>query len=610
MAQPSPPTTRPTTRPTRAAPANNTRFFGSQIGGRSVINYGYTDMPWKLMAWDVYYFFKYSWAIPYILWPLSPADSGELSELSPTKENIRAIAIHLVLCILQLGGLVALPALAVLPIWTATIIVGVFLLVNKLLCMLLNGKEVEYHSDPKYAPALPEHAHEQWIFINGVAVGSHWMQTNLNRLAASFKRPILGIHNRTSGILFDVVECLIQRNWGYATKDVRVCYRIIKKKLYNPQYSKVIFILHSQGAIEGSLILDWLLQELPQDLLSKLEVYTFGNAANHFNNPHRHIRTQNLAKLNPSAACVDSVQLTHNREEAARVPRRRCPQPGSRPNSSSSSNSSSGSSSSSRSSSRSGARSSSSSTSFDLDDAADSSNRHSTPTTTETESGAGTATALFTAAAGSSPHPSHHPDRAIGYIEHYAHTTDFVAAWGVLHFATSSPSSQFVPRFIGRVFARTSPRGGHQMVQHYLDGMFPLRRDPATGELARNADGVPLGVEEEGNEFMESEVLVGGGGDGTGREEGEGEELSDGEAADGEEQEQVEVVDVSPEPARAESGDGAVSPRKTRRKRQEGVRVKVKDVSRLWQYRNGRSPEETPPLLVRGKDGVVRNATM
>ena len=52
-------------------------------------------------------------------------------------------------------------------------------------------------------------------------------------------------------------------------------------------YDKVVFILHSQGGIEGGLIVDWLLDELPQDALDKLEVYTFGCAANHFNNPLR-----------------------------------------------------------------------------------------------------------------------------------------------------------------------------------------------------------------------------------------------------------------------------------------------------------------------------------
>src|SRR5689334_2266035 len=120
------------------------------------------------------------------------------------------------------------------------------------------------------------------------------MKNNLNRLALTFKRPILGIHNQTSGILFDVIECLVQRNMGYATYDTRVAYAIIKKLLYDPKFSKIVFILHSQGGIEGGLVLDWLLQELPQDLLQKIEVYTFGNAANHFNNPHRHVLSQSL----------------------------------------------------------------------------------------------------------------------------------------------------------------------------------------------------------------------------------------------------------------------------------------------------------------------------
>lgn len=120
------------------------------------------------------------------------------------------------------------------------------------------------------------------------------MKANLNRVALTFGRPVLGIHNRTSGIVFDIVECLVQRNYGYATTDIRVAFKTVKDVLYNPQKSKVVFVLHSQGGIEGSLVLDWLLQELPQDLLAKLEVYTFGNAANHFNNPHRHALSQTL----------------------------------------------------------------------------------------------------------------------------------------------------------------------------------------------------------------------------------------------------------------------------------------------------------------------------
>ncbi|KAL2133537.1 hypothetical protein VTI74DRAFT_8759 [Chaetomium olivicolor] len=590
MAAPPPPAVVP--KKPSASPGNDTQFYGSQIGGRSVINYSYTDMPWKLMAWDIYYFFKFFWAIPYILWPISPADSGELSELSFTRGNVFCIAMHVVLCVLQLGGIVALPWLLVLPVWTALLLVALSMLVNKGLCTLLNSEHVEYHSDPKYAPALPEHAHEQWIFINGVATGSHWMQGNLNRLAVTFKRPILGIHNKTSGILLDVVECLIQRNWGYATKDVRVCYQIIKQKLYNPQYSKVIFILHSQGGIEGSLILDWLLQELPQDLLSKLEVYTFGNAANHFNNPHRHIRSQTLAKHNPLAASIDSTQLAES-HESAQTPQLRQPQPlssRSRDRSSSSSSSSS----------------SSPSDSEPYPNGDITTNSATTPNLSTHQPYHLASTPLITSST-TTPHPSHLSGRAIGHIEHYAHTTDFVALWGVLHFATTPVESTVIPRFIGRVFARTSPRGGHQMVQHYLDGMFPLRRDPQTGELVRTEDGVPWGVDEETNEFMESVVVVGGGGDVTGRE-------GCGEDEDGEEEEEgVEVHGVSPVVSRQGSLVGTINGyirKEVKGKMEEGVKMKVKELSRLWQYRNGKSPEEAPPLLERAGDGVVRNATM
>jgi hypothetical protein len=35
----------------------------------------------------------------------------------------------------------------------------------------LNGSQMRYPSNPKYAEKKPEHAHEQWIFLNGVAVG-------------------------------------------------------------------------------------------------------------------------------------------------------------------------------------------------------------------------------------------------------------------------------------------------------------------------------------------------------------------------------------------------------------------------------------------------------
>jgi hypothetical protein len=86
---------------------------------------------------------------------------------------------------------------------------------------------------------------------------------------------------------FLLTRAQIQRNLCYSTQDVRDAYALIKEALLNEEYQKVIFILHSQGGIEGGLVIDWLLDEIPQDRMQRLEVYTFGNAANHFNNPHR-----------------------------------------------------------------------------------------------------------------------------------------------------------------------------------------------------------------------------------------------------------------------------------------------------------------------------------
>lgn len=583
--------TKPVPCPTTSPPLNKVNFFGSQIGDQTVINYSYTDDPWRLMVWDTFYFFYYIWALPYILLPYRPNDSGELSELAPTRGNIFCILIHVVLVIFQLGFILLLPPLALfLPLWATLLIIAAFLVLNTAISSLLNGEDTIFHSDPKYAaPDQDRFAHEQWVFLNGVAVGSHWMKSNLDRLALTFGRPVVGIHNRTSGILFDVIECLIQRNFGYATKDVRMCYPILKEKLYDPRYSKVVFIMHSQGGIEGGLVLDWLLQELPQNLLSKLEVYTFGNAANHFNNPYRTVGSQARTEERPlavgggaGAVGLASTEFMNGNENVNakghgvvgiyQVPRGledRPLTPGSPPPI--------------------------------LD-------------TTTTHKDAYRQHAAAAQPATTRSQQSSRPSssvRAIRHIEHYAFNTDFVALWGVLHFATSRPASRTIPRFLGRLFVRASPdnRGGHQFVQHYLDGMFPLERDPVTGAF--------VGCREYGNAFMESEVEIhGGGGGGI----GDGQRSADG---GGSRREGVagccEGTGDSESEGDGENGgfvemhNGGGSPVVLRRKRTGQTspdRVKVKELSRLWKYRNGKSPVDRPPLLEKGLDGVVRGATM
>ena len=62
-------------------------------------------------------------------------------------------------------------------------------------------------------------------------------------------------------------------------------YDALFKILSDDTIDKVVLFLHSQGGIEGGLVLDWLYDTVPAEQLRKLEIYTFGNAANHWNAP-------------------------------------------------------------------------------------------------------------------------------------------------------------------------------------------------------------------------------------------------------------------------------------------------------------------------------------
>lgn len=148
----------------------STEFYRSQVGDTSVINYSYTDLPLRLFTKDIYFFWVYLWALPWILMPLYPA-GGELDELYPSWKNMYCVLAHFILCVMQLVFILALPFAIVFPVWMNAIAIGAFMTLNYLICFTLNGRELTFTSDEKYATALPEHEHEQWVFLNGVAVG-------------------------------------------------------------------------------------------------------------------------------------------------------------------------------------------------------------------------------------------------------------------------------------------------------------------------------------------------------------------------------------------------------------------------------------------------------
>ena len=143
---------------------------------------------------------------------------------------------------------------------------------------------------------------ERWFYINGITTRSvnhvpdcayltntfrshAGLQQDIDNLSATFGRAVTGIHNRSFGLPFDLIECLIQRSFSYHTSDVRVATASLTMALEDPTVTKVVVLAHSQGGLILSLVLDHLYTVLPAGIFTKLEIYTMGSAANFFHNP-------------------------------------------------------------------------------------------------------------------------------------------------------------------------------------------------------------------------------------------------------------------------------------------------------------------------------------
>ncbi|CZT04996.1 hypothetical protein WAI453_007538 [Rhynchosporium graminicola] len=246
--------------------------------------------PFRLFLLDLGYVVHLRKLLIRIILPLGPMISGPLDELYPSKSNLKDLILHTILFITQLILLGSLPIVTILfwlvPGVVPVVFVTVFWIVTWVVMRLLNGApttECLVGLPDGLEPVNDEH--ELWFFINGVATGKNWLQSNLNLLARTFQREIVGIHNTTYGFLFDLLECLIQRDLDYKSRDIRQGRAQIRAALAAPATNKLVLILHSQGGIEGSSILDWLLADMSHEVIGKLEIFTFGNAARHFNNP-------------------------------------------------------------------------------------------------------------------------------------------------------------------------------------------------------------------------------------------------------------------------------------------------------------------------------------
>ncbi|KAH8664373.1 hypothetical protein BX600DRAFT_498163 [Xylariales sp. PMI_506] len=191
-----------------------------------------------------------------------------------------------------------------------------------IICIPLQGPSKVWSKTPTDPVEIAKHeknADQRWFFLNGCCVSGLNLQNNVDQLSETFGRPIFAIHNRTYGILGDLFECILQRSFDLFTEETRVCYEYIKSYCTDPQVNKVVLIAHSQGCIMASQILDQLYVDLPAEACARLEVYTFGNAAAHFNNPLRRL-SQASATVDARDIQPDSKVVTFGQRNSQAVP--------------------------------------------------------------------------------------------------------------------------------------------------------------------------------------------------------------------------------------------------------------------------------------------------
>ncbi|KAL1411876.1 hypothetical protein Q8F55_002858 [Vanrija albida] len=234
----------------------------------------FQQSPWKLLCRDLRYTASTFWQLPDIFLPLS--DTGGDIRLTGIIAQVLMLVISLVLAVLiVLGALGVAPLLLVLAVLATVVFVRV--------ASALQGASTRQSKAD--VPSAVNADKEKWLFVNGICTTGSGAQSNVDRLQTLFHRPVTAVLNRSLGMLFDLGECILQRDYRLITQDIRVGYFALRDAVLDPKLERVVLIGHSQGGIIVTAMIDQLLAEFPHHVLKKVEIYTFASAANHICDP-------------------------------------------------------------------------------------------------------------------------------------------------------------------------------------------------------------------------------------------------------------------------------------------------------------------------------------
>lgn len=96
---------------------------------------------------------------------------------------------------------------------------------------------------------------ESWFFVNGIMTNSAVAQLNAAHLSWLFHRPVTLLQNATAGLVVDLLQCAVGKQWRRITEPAVKAMPAIYDALKRRDKQRVVVIAHSQGTIIMATVL-------------------------------------------------------------------------------------------------------------------------------------------------------------------------------------------------------------------------------------------------------------------------------------------------------------------------------------------------------------------
>lgn len=96
---------------------------------------------------------------------------------------------------------------------------------------------------------------ESWFFVNGIMTNSAVAQLNAAHLSWLFHRPVTLLQNATAGLIVDLLQCAVGKQWRRITEPAVKAMPAIYDALKRRDKQRVVVIAHSQGTIIMATVL-------------------------------------------------------------------------------------------------------------------------------------------------------------------------------------------------------------------------------------------------------------------------------------------------------------------------------------------------------------------